>query len=61
MTPIEIIIKISSTQGTKAKEAILEEHKDNKDLQSLLYLAYSPFFSFGFTNLKVKNYVRSRS
>ena len=54
MTPIEIILKISNTQGTKAKEAILEEHKDNKDLQSLLYLAYSPFFSFGFTNLKVK-------
>lgn len=45
----DILEEIGSTQGTKAKKALLEKHKDNEVLRNVLYLA---------TSRRVKFYIK---
>jgi DNA ligase-1 len=55
MTAIEIIKKIENTSGNKAKELILATHKDNEDLQALLYHAFNPYLTYGIQKISVNS------
>lgn len=53
MNAVDIVLQIKDTQGNKAKETILTQHKDNEELQTLLYYAFNPFLTFGIQRILI--------
>lgn len=51
MTLYEIIKSLQTTQGTKAKQAVLDDNKDNELLKAYLKAVYDPAISYYITKL----------
>lgn len=50
-TPYQIIKEVQETKGSKAKQAVLEQHKDNDLLREYLKAVYDPSINYYITKL----------
>lgn len=53
---VRIINEVKSVKGTKAKEQILRDNKDNKILKDFLFYVYHPQYKYGATQKQIRKY-----